>query len=205
VVSDPGGLTRAGAAPTSGSRPESFGLSSYAGTGTAPPESSGSSWSSSLVAAQSRPPSRLAISGSRRSANSRPTSSTQVHANVDRDFDKYPFVGWLVDGKVVAMMALIEPETDCWTPEEPAEPQTYISRFFVVEHGKGYGSHLLEAVTDQARKQGHRWIRPNCWSTTTALHTYYIAHGFEYVHTCHIPGRMSGALFQRELSPESGG
>jgi hypothetical protein len=92
-------------------------------------------------------------SGSRGSANSRPTSSTQVHANVDRDFDKYPFVGWLVDGKVVAMMALIEPETDFWTPEELAEPQTYISRFFVVEHGKGYGPHLLEAVTDQARSK----------------------------------------------------
>src|SRR6266536_940464 len=78
----------------------------------------------------------------------------QVHANIDHDFDKYPFVGWLVDGKVVAMMALIEPETDFWTPEELAEPQTYISRFFVVDHGNGYGSALLSAVIDLARLEG---------------------------------------------------
>jgi hypothetical protein len=62
----------------------------------------------------------------------------QVHANIDREFDAYPFLGWVVDGEVVAMLAIIEPEAD-WTSEELAEPQTYISRFFVVEHGKRYG------------------------------------------------------------------
>jgi GNAT superfamily N-acetyltransferase len=125
----------------------------------------------------------------------------QVHANIDHDFDAYPFVGWLVDGEVVAMMALIAPEAEAefWSPEEIAEPQIYISRFFVVEHGKGHGSALLEAVIEQARQEGKRWVRLNCWSTNTRLHAYYIAHGFEHVRTCHVAGRMSGALFQREV------
>ncbi len=124
----------------------------------------------------------------------------KVHANIDADFDRFPFVGWEVDGRVVAMMAIIDPEEDFWTPEELAEPQIYISRFFVVEHGKGYGSALLRAVIEMGVQEGKRWIRLNCWSTNTALHRYYISHGFEHVRTCNIPGRMSGALFQRALS-----
>jgi GNAT superfamily N-acetyltransferase len=123
----------------------------------------------------------------------------QVHANIDHDFDKFPFVSWEVDGRVVAMMAIIDPEADFWTPEELAEPQTYISRFFVVEHGMGYGSALLGAVTEQARKDGNRWIRLNYWSTNTKLHDYYVAHGFEHLRTCNVVGRMSGTLFQKWL------
>lgn len=123
----------------------------------------------------------------------------KVHANIDHDFDAYPFVGWMVDGEVVAMMALIEPEADFWTADELAEPQTYISRFFVVEHGKGYGSALLTAIVNLAREEGKRWVRLNCWSTNTKLHSYYVQHGFEHVRTCHVQGRMSGALFQRRV------
>jgi GNAT superfamily N-acetyltransferase len=124
----------------------------------------------------------------------------QVHANIDHDFDSYPFVGWVVDGQLVAMMALIDPKAEAafWSPEELAEPQIYISRFFVVEHGKGYGSALLQAVIDLARREGKRWVRLNCWSTNKALHEYYRAHGFEHVRTCNVRGRMSGALFQRK-------
>jgi hypothetical protein len=82
----------------------------------------------------------------------------QVHTNIDHDFDSYPFVGWEVDRQVTAMMALIAPEAEAefWSPDELAEPQTNISRFFVVEHGKAYGSSLLEAVIDQARQEGER-------------------------------------------------
>ncbi|MEV6287119.1 GNAT family N-acetyltransferase [Kribbella sp. NPDC051770] len=123
----------------------------------------------------------------------------QVHANIDRDFDNFPFVGWEVDGRVVAVMAIIDPEADFWTPEELAEPQTYISRFFVVEHGKDYGSALLGAVIRRAKDDRKRWIRLNCWSTNTRLHAYYARHGFEHVRTVDVPGRMSGALFQLRL------
>jgi len=124
---------------------------------------------------------------------------SQVHANIDRDFDAFEFVGWKVAGQVVAMLAIIDPEAEFWTAEELAEPQTYISRFFVVEHGKGYGSALLRAVIDSARTQGKHWVRLNCWSTNTRLHEYYLRHGFQHVRTCDIPGRMSGALFQKDL------
>jgi GNAT superfamily N-acetyltransferase len=127
----------------------------------------------------------------------------QVHANIDHDFDEFTFVGWEVDGRVVAMMAIIDPEPDFWTPEELAESQTYISRFFVVEHGKDFGSSLLEAVAEQAGQEGKRWMRLNCWSTNTRLHQYYIKHGFMHVRTCDVHGRMSGALFQRDLGSQS--
>jgi GNAT superfamily N-acetyltransferase len=123
----------------------------------------------------------------------------QVHANIDHDFDTYPFVGWVVDGRVVAMMALIEPEADFWTPEELAEPQIYISRFFVVEHSKGYGDALLRAVEELAHEQGKSWVRMNVWSTNTKLHGYYLKRGYEHVRTCHVPGRMSCALFQKRI------
>lgn len=96
-------------------------------------------------------------------------------------------------------MNLHHPESDFWSPEELAEPQTYISRFFVVEHDKEYGSVLLEAVAEQARHEGKRWIGLNCWSTNTRLHHYYIVHGFEHVRTSEMPRRMSGALFQRRI------
>ncbi|MEV6411877.1 hypothetical protein [Kribbella sp. NPDC051718] len=62
-------------------------------------------------------------------------------------------------------MAIIVPEADFWTPEELAEPQTYISRFFFVEHGKDYGPDLLDAVREQARSDHKDWVRLNCWST----------------------------------------
>jgi GNAT superfamily N-acetyltransferase len=123
----------------------------------------------------------------------------QVHRNIDHDFDRFPFVGWEIHGHVVALMALIDPETDFWTPKEIAEPQVYISRFFVIEHGKGYGSDLLRAVIRLAERESKDWVRLNCWSTNTRLHAYYIAHGFEHVRTCDVPGRMSGALFQRKV------
>ncbi|MFC9689539.1 GNAT family N-acetyltransferase [Kribbella sp. NPDC056951] len=124
----------------------------------------------------------------------------QVHANIDRDFDAHEFVGWQVGGQVVAMLAIIAPEADFWTPEELAEAQTYISRFFVTEHGRGYGTALLGAVEGRARQEGMRWLRLNCWSTNTRLHGYYRAHGYMHVRTCDVPGRPSGALFEKDLS-----
>lgn len=36
------------------------------------------------------------------------------------------------------------------------------------------------------------------------LHSYYISHGFQHVRTCNIPGRMSGALFQKDLKQLDG-
>ncbi|MEQ4206293.1 GNAT family N-acetyltransferase [Actinopolymorpha sp. B9G3] len=133
-----------------------------------------------------------------------------VRRSIDHQIDTGAFVGWCVDGQIVAIVALIEADAELWTPQEVKEPQTYISRLLVAEHqhGKGYGAALLDAVGEQGRERGDRWIRLNCWTTNTRLHAYYEAHGFEHVRTVDIPGRMSGALFQRALrtgySPRGG-
>jgi GNAT superfamily N-acetyltransferase len=77
--------------------------------------------------------------------------------------------------------------------------QTSAGRFFVVEHGRGYGSALLHAVIDSARDQGKHWVRLNCWSSNTRLHECYLERGFQYVRTSDVAGRISGALFQKDL------
>jgi GNAT superfamily N-acetyltransferase len=123
-----------------------------------------------------------------------------VRKNLDRQIDSGQFYGWRTDdGRIVAVAALTEPDPDYWTAEEKAEPQTYIGRLYVAEdaHGKGYGSAMLHGIDEHARARGDRWMRLNCWTTNTRLHAYYQAHGFEHVRTTYVPGRMSGALFQR--------
>lgn len=124
-----------------------------------------------------------------------------VRRSIDRQLDAGEFVGWKVDGQIVAVVALIQPDPQLWTRAELAQPQTYISRLMVAEghHGKGYGADVLEAVANLARHRGDRWLRLNCWTTNTRLHAYYRAHGFAHVRTVAAPGRMSGALFERDL------
>ncbi|HYU83619.1 MAG TPA: GNAT family N-acetyltransferase [Kribbellaceae bacterium] len=68
------------------------------------------------------------------------------------------------------------------------------------EHGKGYGAAVVEAVAHEARQHRDKWLRLNCWSTNTRLHAYYVALGFRHVRTVDVPGRMSGALFKRDLT-----
>lgn len=129
-----------------------------------------------------------------------------VRRTIDQEVDAGQFVGWKVDGRIVAVAALIEPDDELWTPEEVAEPQTYLSRVLVGpgQHGHGYGAALIGAIDEQAAKRGDRWLRLNCWTTNTRLHDYYRAHGFEYVRTSDRTDRMSGALFQRAVSSDRG-
>jgi hypothetical protein len=55
----------------------------------------------------------------------------------------------------------------------------------------------LDAIALEARARGDQWVRLNCWTTNTLLHAYYEANGYEHIRTVDVPGRMSGALFQR--------
>ncbi len=123
-----------------------------------------------------------------------------VRRNIDRQIDAHQFFGWEVDGRIVAVVALTEPD-DLWSAAERAEPQTYIGRLLVVgdQHGKGYGVAVVEEVARQACARGDRWLRLNCWTTNTRLHEYYKALGFRHASTVDVPGRMSGALFERPL------
>lgn len=124
-----------------------------------------------------------------------------VRSNIDRQIDAGQFFGWQVDGRIVAIVALTEPD-DLWSDAERAEPQTYIGRLYVsgTEHGKGHGATVVETVASAARDRGDKWLRLNVWSTNTRLHAYYEALGFRHVRTVDKPGRMSGALFERDLT-----
>lgn len=129
-----------------------------------------------------------------------------VRRNIDRQIDAHQFFGWQVDGRVVAVVALTEPD-DLWTDAERAEPQTYIGRLLVAsdQHGHSHGAAVVEAVAAEARDHGDKWLRLNCWSTNTKLHAYYESIGFRHVRTVDVPGRMSGALFERELIAQPSG
>ncbi|MFC0624748.1 GNAT family N-acetyltransferase [Kribbella deserti] len=129
-----------------------------------------------------------------------PNSKSEfAHSDIDRLFDAGQFVGIAPHDQVVAVVAVTEPDADFWTPEEIAEPQGYLSRFLVAEHGKHYGANLLSAVKTAEMRRGSRWLRLDVWRTNTALHAYYMRQGFKHVRTEVVPGRMSGALFQMDL------
>ena len=129
--------------------------------------------------------------------------SRLAHDDIDRLYDKEAFYGWLVDGEVKAVVAVDEHDPDFWTVEEMTEPGvTYITRFLVAEHGRGYGAALLEALAEHEAARGQRLMRLDCWRTNTGLHRYYLQHGFRHVRTEVVPGRMSGALFERSFETE---
>lgn len=64
--------------------------------------------------------------------------------------------------------------------------------------GLGIGAKMLEFANFQAWSAGYPWVRLDCSRTNTALHSYYLNQGFELVNVVEVPGRKSGALFQRE-------
>lgn len=72
----------------------------------------------------------------------------RAHADLDQVFDAGEFYGWQIDGKVVAVGALVGPDTDFWTADEQADPSaSYLARFMAAQHGCGFGAMLLEART----------------------------------------------------------
>lgn len=135
------------------------------------------------------------------------SKSALAHDDIDRLFDAGQFLavprsaanGGGIPGTIGAVAAVTEPDPDFWTTEEMAEPQAYLSRFLVAEHGKNTGLHLLFALQAAESRRGSRWIRLDCWRTNRKLHEYYLRNGFDRVRTEVVPGRMSGELFQLDL------
>jgi hypothetical protein len=136
------------------------------------------------------------------------SKSAFAHADIDRLFEAGQFVGIQKpdergavnpDSPIAAVLAITEPDPDFWTPEEMAEPQAYISRFLVAEHGGFHGKNLLFAVQKAEVRHGSRWLRLDCWRTNKKLHQYYLDHGFQRVRTQTVEGRMSGELFEFDL------
>jgi hypothetical protein len=136
------------------------------------------------------------------------SKSAYAHQDIDRLFDAGQFVGiheseYGTGRKlpgIGAVVAITEPDPDFWTPEEIAEPQGYLSRFLVSEHGRHYGTNLLFAVERLERYYGSDWLRLDCWRTNKKLHEYYLRQGFDRIRTEVVPGRMSGELFQFDLN-----
>ena len=114
---------------------------------------------------------------------------------------------WLVtdDGKAAACIA-ISPngDPDFWAPAELAEPAAYLSKLAIARPyaGRGLGETLLRWAVDRAAAEGARWARLDVWRTNADLQAYYRDRGWEHLRTEEIPGRRSGALFQRAAVPD---
>lgn len=94
-----------------------------------------------------------------------PTQASQAHDIINRLFDRGDFVGLKVDGRLVAVGALTDPDPDFWSPEEIAEPQVYVGRFLVAEHGHGHGEQLLARIAADAAQQDVPVMGLDCWRT----------------------------------------
>ena len=100
--------------------------------------------------------------------------------------------------RVVATTILSDDgDTDFWTPQELTEPAFYVSKVAAVDGYPGLGSALLDWCGWQAARRGGELLRLDAWRTNPDLHRYYLTRGFRHVRTVEVPGRNSGALFER--------
>ncbi|MGC4953854.1 GNAT family N-acetyltransferase [Actinomadura citrea] len=108
---------------------------------------------------------------------------------------------WVVEdeGQTIATVTLnTRPDLDFWRPEVDG-PALYLYKMLVARKrsGEGVGAEILDWATDRAAKDGFPYLRLDVWRTNHALQRYYLANGFEHVRTEVVPGRDSGACFQR--------
>lgn len=103
------------------------------------------------------------------------------------------------EGHVVASFALAGPDLDFWTAEDQPSTALYLYKFMISApyRGSGLGEELLDWACARAEERGKTWLRLDCWRENDALQRYYKLRGFAHVRTVVVPGRGSGALFQR--------
>lgn len=111
---------------------------------------------------------------------------------------------WVIKdgGRTIATVTLnTRPDLDFWHPEVDG-PALYLYKMLVSRKrsGEGVGVDILDWATDRAAKEGYPYLRLDVWRTNHALQHYYLANGFEYVRTEIVPGRDSGACFQRRAA-----
>lgn len=90
---------------------------------------------------------------------------------------------------------------DGWTSDAPAQ---YVARFAVPPLGRRLfdgtlGTRMLDYAATIAEVRGASVLRLDCAKTNDRLHRYYFDHGFDHVATVEVPGRKSGALFEKRL------
>jgi hypothetical protein len=101
-------------------------------------------------------------------------------------------------GRAVAMAAVADQgDPAFWTPRELRADASYVSAMARAEGYAGTGALLLRWIGDAAYARGDVWVRLDARRDNAALHAYYAGQRFEYLRTVEVPGRYSGALFQR--------
>jgi ribosomal protein S18 acetylase RimI-like enzyme len=111
---------------------------------------------------------------------------------------------WVIEdhGEVVATLSIYdEPDADFWGWADDAHDALYLSKLIVSRShaGRGLADAALNWASVRAHDAGKRWLRIDVRRDNTALHSYYMARGFEHVRTWHAPQRRteSGWLAQR--------
>ncbi len=106
------------------------------------------------------------------------------------------------DVPVVTGAVSADGDPDFWSPCELAEPASYVSKVARADGFPGAGEWLLRWITDAAAERGDTWVRLDAWRTNPRLHAYYAARRWYHLRTEDVPGRNSGALFQRLALPD---
>lgn len=110
---------------------------------------------------------------------------------------------WALFGPEQTMLATIttsrRADADFWTPAEQAHPALYLSKLATdpAAAGRQLGDLVLRWSLNQAARHGLTYVRFDAWRTAADLHTYYKEHGWNHLRTVEVPGRHSGALFER--------
>lgn len=101
-------------------------------------------------------------------------------------------------GRVIGSISLGNADPDSWTAAEQADPALYLYKVMSVVPGTGRV--LLGHAEYRALIFGMDRLRLDCRRDDLRLQAYWQAHGFRHIRTVTVPGRRSGALFERPLS-----
>lgn len=116
---------------------------------------------------------------------------------------------WVVThlGRVVATITVDHlADTDFWCSRDRVRSALYVHRMAVArsEAGIGLGAAMLNWAASRVACDGRTRLRLDAWATNDALHQYYTNLGFEMIRNTPVPGRGSGALFERAASVKLG-
>jgi GNAT superfamily N-acetyltransferase len=108
------------------------------------------------------------------------------------------------DETIATVTLNTRPDLDFWDPAADG-PALYLYKLLLARDraGEGLGADIVNWSVDQAAQQGFPCLRLDVWKTNHGLQRYYLEQGFEHVRTVEVPGRDSGACFQRQAVPVS--
>ena len=116
---------------------------------------------------------------------------------------------WVVTqhGRVVATITVDHlADTDFWRPTDRVRSALYVHRMAVARShtGRNLGAAMLDWAAERVVRSGRTLLRLDAWSTNEDLHQYYKNLDFAMVRNVPVPGRGSGALFERPAFVRSG-